>query len=64
VLVDSGDEAFGDGGGPAASPEHGQDLSITEWDNVYPSQAKARCVTSTVSGRGRVRENFRDIHRS
>jgi hypothetical protein len=64
VWVAAGDEAFGDGGGPAATPEHGQDLSIAEWDKVYPSQTEAQCVTSTVSGRGSVQNNFRDLRRA
>jgi hypothetical protein len=64
VWVAAGDDAFGDGGGPAATPEHGQDLSIAEWDKVYPSQTEAQCVTSTVSGRGSVQNNFRDLRRA
>jgi hypothetical protein len=64
VWVAAGDDAFGDGGGPAATPDHGQDLSIAEWDKVYPSQAEAPCVTSTMSDRGSVRNNFRDLRQA
>jgi hypothetical protein len=64
VWVASGDEAFVDGGGPAATPEHGQDVSLMDWDKVYPSQANTRGVARTASGRGNVRKKIRDLSRS
>jgi hypothetical protein len=60
----AGHEAFGDTGGPVATPENWQDLSIMKWNKLDPTESEARSITSTVSGRGSVRNNLLNLHRA
>jgi hypothetical protein len=57
-VVAAGHEVCGRVDGPAATPEHGQDLSIVKQDKVDTSKANTGGAAGAVSDRGCIQDNL------